>query len=151
MARLQVQPLSTPKKNSTLRTSLRIDMTPMVDLGFLLITFFIFTTTMAENKATRLIMPKDGPVTPVPNSTVLTALLASDNRIFVYEGMWKDALAEESIKQTDYHLQEGLGKWIRTKQQTLGSKKPDLLMLIKPGKESTYGNLTATLLMPSMK
>jgi biopolymer transport protein ExbD len=58
------------------RHSLRIDMTPMVDLGFLLITFFIFTATLSQPTVTKLIMPKDGDPLPVPESKTLTFLLS---------------------------------------------------------------------------
>jgi len=72
--------------NKKRNQKLKIDMTPMVDLGFLLITFFIFTTSMGEPMATNLFMPKDGPETNVSEATVLTVLLAGENKIYYYDG-----------------------------------------------------------------
>lgn len=42
------------------RVELKIDMTPMVDLGFLLLSFFIFTTEISKPSATKMYMPHDG-------------------------------------------------------------------------------------------
>lgn len=54
------------------KKNLQIDFAPMVDLGFLLITFFIFTTKMQESKAFALNMPTDGTGTVTMNSATIT-------------------------------------------------------------------------------
>lgn len=72
------------------KLSTRVDMTPMVDLGFLLITFFVFTATMNEPTALDLNMPKDvdddKKKTEVKESSVLTILLGKGDQVYYYEG-----------------------------------------------------------------
>ena len=76
------------KKSKKLST--RVDLTPMVDLGFLLITFFIFTTTMSQPTAMKLFLPKDADKPEDQNkakeSGVITILLGKDVNVFYYEG-----------------------------------------------------------------
>ena len=71
------------------KLSTRVDMTPMVDLGFLLITFFIFTATMSTPNTTKLNMPKkDEDKTKemeVVKSGLMTILLG-ENNVYYYEG-----------------------------------------------------------------
>src|SRR5580698_10187512 len=76
------------------KMSTRVDLTPMVDLGFLLITFFMFTTTMSKPTAFKLSLPAD---TKDPNQqnklndkSALTVMLGNDHNVFFYEGQLAD-------------------------------------------------------------
>lgn len=136
------------KKHST-----RVDLTPMVDLGFLLITFFIFTTSMSSPKAMKLNMPKDteGPDkdTKVAQSTALTVIPLDENKIFYYHGALEDALKTNTWGFTNYSVSDGLGQIIRTKQAVLEKLKPgksnDLVVMVKPAPESNYENVVNVL------
>ncbi len=67
---------------------IRVDLTPMVDLGFLLITFFILTTTLQEQGVTKLVLPKDSIInTLLPASTTLTFILERSDSIGYYDGL----------------------------------------------------------------
>jgi biopolymer transport protein ExbD len=128
-----------------LHPSFRIDMTPMVDLGFLLITFFILTTTMSEQSTLKLYMPHDGDPTLLGKSKVLTVLLGGNNRIYAYEGAFEEAQKEKRVKATSYNEAAGIGELIRAKQRQMqeGAKggKDELVYLIKPTRMSNYRNV----------
>lgn len=123
----------------------------MVDLGFLLITFFIFTTTMSENKAMKLFMPVDkGPATPAGESNVLTVLLGADNKVYAYEGKLEDAIKQNRFVATTYNEGDGIGNIIRKKQKRLKELKNKegrngLVFLIKPTAQSSYKNVVDAL------
>lgn len=140
MALLTPSP-TTPGKRKT--HSLKIDMTPMVDLGFLLITFFIFTATLSQPGITKLIVPKEGEGTAVAESKALTLLLDRD-KAYTYEGKWESAFLQHGISTTGYQLQTGLGNTIRQKQQQL-AKKEDLVVLIKPLPTASYQTVMTAL------
>ena len=67
------------------KLSTRVDFTPMVDLGFLLITFFMLTTSLNKPKTMELNMPvPDGENTPIKVSQAVTVLLTENNQIMYY-------------------------------------------------------------------
>ncbi|HET9432525.1 MAG TPA: biopolymer transporter ExbD, partial [Chitinophagaceae bacterium] len=80
--------------------NVEIDMTPMVDLGFLLIAFFIVTTELSRPRTANLNMPKEGPPIPIGNSSVLTVILAGNDKIYYYRGNWEDAEKQDEITRT---------------------------------------------------
>jgi biopolymer transport protein ExbD len=122
----------------------KIDMTPMVDLGFLLISFFVITTELSRPKAMNLMMLHDGQSTPTADSKTITFLTGAGNKLFYYYGEEKDAGIKNSVVQTPWDEKNGVGKIIGNKQLQLDKMKggrDEMVVIIKPGKESTYKNV----------
>ncbi|MFT4153918.1 MAG: biopolymer transporter ExbD [Parafilimonas sp.] len=75
---------------------MRVDLTPMVDLVFLLIAFFVFTTTIQQSTSMKLVLPDNTkPARPslIPENKTLNILLGANNNVHVYSGT---ALAAET-------------------------------------------------------
>lgn len=137
MAAIIPQPIN---RSKTKLHAIKVDMTPMVDLGFLLITFFIFTTSIAEPTVTKLSMPtQDGPPMPVNEKKLLT-LLVDKGRVVTYEGSWEKAIRNNMVQESTYHLQHGVGSLIRKKQASLEAvnERDDLMIAIKPVSSASY-------------
>ena len=107
----------------------------MVDLGFLLITFFVFTSELSRPNTLDLLMPKEGKDMPVAESLSLTILVGGEGQVFYYEGEW----SASKVMSTSFHVVTGMGKVIRDKQKQLdmhpvrGEGRAGLMLLIKPG------------------
>ncbi|HEY8930653.1 MAG TPA: biopolymer transporter ExbD [Mucilaginibacter sp.] len=130
------------KKQST-----RVDLTAMVDLAFLLITFFMFTTTLNKPKAMNLTKPDNSVKTaqlPVAESRTMTVLLGAKNKIEWYMGE-----PGKSAPTVDGYGPNGLRKALleNGKQVAASHAAPDnfMIVLIKPSDKSTYENLVSTL------
>jgi biopolymer transport protein ExbD len=126
--------------------NVKTDMTPMVDLGFLLITFFIITTELSKPSVIKLNMAKDGPAMLLGTSNALTVLLAEHNRVYYYHGDWKKASENNKVYPTNFSVTNGLGKIIREKQKWLDEhgtkeKRNGLMLLIKAGNGASYQNV----------
>ena len=138
------------KKGKKLST--RVDLTPMVDLGFLLITFFIFTTTMSQPTAMKLFLPDDK-VNPeeqnkAKESGVLTIMMGADNHIYYYEGQLKVDASGNNFMSASYNGENSIRDVIMKKKADVRSRatdpenpEKDFVVVIKPGKESKYKNV----------
>jgi biopolymer transport protein ExbD len=150
------------------KLSTRVDMTPMVDLGFLLITFFIFTATLSSPVAMDLNMPKDTEKVDEQNkikqSGSLTILLGKNDQVYYYEGELLEENASSVFKQTTFkgirdiiikkkqqvirdYRPEAKDEEIKQKAKARGDKDwekaaldRDFFVVIKPNAEATYKN-----------
>ena len=140
------------KKGKKLST--RVDLTPMVDLGFLLITFFMFTTTLSKPKTMQINMPTDEKVeekdrTKIKASTVVTVLLSKEHRIYYYEGIGDDATKPPEVKVTYFKSKDGIRDVIINKKKAVADMvrsgqlgaKDQATIIIKPDVNSTYEDM----------
>lgn len=117
------------------KTSTKIDMTPMVDLAFLLLTFFVMTTTLNKPQTMEITMPEkvkkeDNP--PLVNEKkVLTLILGEKDKIYWYVG-----ITDPKLEVADYSA-NGIRKLLIGKKAEI----KDMVVLIKPSDESRYSNM----------
>jgi len=124
------------KKGKKLST--RVDLTPMVDLGFLLITFFVFTTTMSQPTTMNMNEPKDDSThqIKVKNSGAMTILLGPNDQIYYYYGQLKPETVKEQFQKAT-QKNEIRDKIVEMKKRT---SEGDLMYIIKSDKNSTFKN-----------
>ncbi|HEY6083278.1 MAG TPA: biopolymer transporter ExbD [Chitinophagaceae bacterium] len=130
------------------KLSTRVDMTPMCDVAFLLITFFMLTTTLQRPKTMNLYLPKDTKdpeqQNKVKESQALTILLGGKNHLYYYEGIGSDPLHPPILKNTTYALKGGIGDEIENKWKNviqLSGARDSMVVIIKPDDSSTYENM----------
>lgn len=127
-------------KKRAKKMSTKIDMTPMVDLAFLLLTFFMLTTTFAKPQTMEINMP----VKPVDEeeqivlkaSNAMTIILGDNDRIFYYYGLGDPAENPEVI-ESDYSA-NGIRKVLLSPTIKSNDK---MTVMIKPMEESRYKNV----------
>ncbi|HSD06426.1 biopolymer transporter ExbD [Flavobacterium sp.] len=133
----------------------KVDLTAMVDLAFLLITFFMLTTTLSKPQSMDLTLPdKEKDPTQkndikVDENKTLTLLLGENGKLVSYMGM----IATPLVAPKDFSYgKEGIRKELikrmeQVKQYSTAKGEPGkgMIVIIKPSKKSTYRNLVDVL------
>ena len=133
------------------KANARVDLTAMVDLAFLLITFFMLTTTLSKPRSMDLGLPdkekdekKPQKDMPVDQRRTVTIILGKDNKMKWFHGLIE--APEAGGKPTDAtYGKNGIRKEILKRvvsiPQVTGDSKKGMIVIIKPTDKSTYRNL----------
>jgi biopolymer transport protein ExbD len=127
-----------PGVKKQVKKSTKVDLTPMVDLGFLLITFFVFTSTMSQSTAMSMFEPKESKKEDqkeVKESGSTTILLGKQNQVYYYFGILDEKRLSEQFKSTNF---QEIRKVISDKRKA--TPEGDLMYIIKSDTLSTFGN-----------
>ncbi|MDA6072277.1 biopolymer transporter ExbD [Flavobacterium sp. AC] len=129
----------------------KVDLTAMVDLAFLLITFFMLTTSLSKPQSMDLSLPdkdpneKDNKDTKVDENRTMTVMLGEDNKMVYYMGLL--ATPKVGPKEIAYG-KDGIRRELLTQKKavlaysaSLGKPKNGIIVIIKPTKKSNYRNL----------
>lgn len=136
------------KKVRSKKQDAGVDLTAMVDLAFLLITFFMLTTSLSKPQSMNLAMPDknkeqiDEPVLPIADDRTLTILLGEKNKMVWYYGLPKTPIEGPTVVG---YGKNGIRKELLAKTKSVvakyGDPKKGLIVLVKASKKSTYRNL----------
>lgn len=130
-----------------------VDLTAMVDLAFLLITFFILTTTLSKPQSMNLAMPDepkiDDPIPPeTPAWRTLTLVLGSGDKLLWYSGRTDGPPLDGPVVSTygktgvrDLILSKKKGVDAKNKADGADLEKSGITVIIKPSEKSNYKNL----------
>lgn len=141
------------KKIRSKKQNSKVDLTAMVDLAFLLITFFMLTTTLSKPQSMNLGLPdKDDPTEPTKNIKVdenrtMTIMMGANNKLVRYVGLLATPVVGGAPKDFTYGKEGIRAELISRKASVLaystakGKPKNGMIVIIKPGKKSNYRNL----------
>lgn len=135
--------------NTGRRLQPRVDLTAMVDLAFLLITFFMLTTSINKQHALEVAMPdvsdSDAHSLLADDRTV-TLLLGEDKRVDWYWGLFQEPLAgPQSTTVGKNGLRKVLLEIKKEVQRKVGGERDGLIVVIRPSAKSPYANLVNAL------
>ena len=127
-------------KKRAKKMSTHLDMTPMVDLAFLLLTFFMLTTTFSKPQTMEINMPvkpeTEEEQIALKASNAMTIILGEDDQLFYYYGLGDPAENPEVI-ESDYSA-NGIRKVLLSPRVKSNDK---MTVMIKPMEQSRYKNV----------
>ncbi|GAC1604120.1 MAG: biopolymer transporter ExbD [Hymenobacter sp.] len=130
-------------KKRAKKMSTKIDMTPMVDLAFLLLTFFMLTTTFAKPNVMQLTMPvkqnKEDEQTKIKASQAMTILLGKDNKAYYYFGL--NTPTDKTVPKPEMKVTNFSANGIRQVLLDRQRRQPEPIILIKPTDDAKYRNM----------
>lgn len=138
------------KKVRSKKQNSKVDLTAMVDLAFLLITFFMLTTTLSKPQSMNLGLPDKDPDkdknkdVKVDENRTMTILLGDNNKLVRYVGLLATPVAGGAPKDFAYGKDGIRGELLSRKEKVLqytGNKDKGMIVIIKPSKKSNYRNL----------
>ncbi|RZJ65186.1 MAG: biopolymer transporter ExbD [Flavobacterium sp.] len=134
------------KKVRSRKLNSKVDLTAMVDLAFLLITFFMLTTSLAKPQAMDLTIPSEGEPNPVDENRTLTILIGKDDKLKCFMGKSSEHTPKELAPGKELRNEiASRKKDVLAYSTAKGTPEKGLIVLIKPGKNSNYGNLVDVL------
>lgn len=143
MATLNMSPKGQAVKGRTKASLPTVDLTAMVDLAFLLITFFMLTTSLSKMKEMPIVKPVDGPETAWPASRTMTILLCKNSKAAYYLGNPENAEMKIVPLASLNHQILNIKKSITDTHLDQAGKR--MLVIIKPTALSRYQNLVDVL------
>jgi len=142
------------KKVRSKKSNSKVDLTAMVDLAFLLITFFMLTTSLSKPQSMDLGLPdkeedktKDKPI-KVDQVRTMTIIMGKDNKIKWFHGLLESPEPGGSPTDAVYGkngIRKEILKRVTSIPQVTGDKDKGMIVIIKPSKKSTYRNLVDVL------
>jgi biopolymer transport protein ExbD len=121
------------------RLGIRIDMTPLVDVAFLLLTFFMLTTQFRPEEVVTISLPSSHSEFKLPESDVMTLSLSSDGRIFM-------SLDSQLLRRRIFGRESELKSGIEVPKERLAellvqarTANPKLRTVIKGDKDAEFG------------
>jgi len=170
MANIDTNSGNDGKKGKPQRKTLRVDFTPMVDMNMLLITFFMFCTTLSIPQVMDIAMPTDtGVREPTKASKAITVLLGADNKVYYYEGLadyedytslketnslgLRQVLLKRNVATVDKmndlrqkrHQKQISDVQFKELMSEIKKNSKDVMVIIKPTEDSNFRNLVDVL------